>query len=100
MLGTLLGKSQVQALDLEVGWAFIRLIRDSHVHVLVSDEGIGRDTLGQENAGANGRAGPHDGFAAHDGGIGVNRDVTFDGGMALLAPQLLAASQGTGRLFR
>lgn len=57
---------------------------------------MGGDAVHEEDVGADGAAFADDGFAADNGGAGVEGDVVFDGGMAFLPAEGLAAGQGTG----
>src|ERR1035437_9299000 len=68
-------------------------VQDPHGEAVVNQEGIGRHAVEEEDIGADGAAGADDRLAAHNGGAGVNGDMIFDGGMAFLAAQLLAAGE-------
>src|ERR1035441_8268123 len=90
-----LSHKKLRRLDFEVGFNPVSFTGDFDVYFFVGDQGIGRDALGEKNAGANGAAGANGRLAADDGGIRVNGDGVFDGGVALLALEQLPASQGT-----
>src|SRR5436309_9005144 len=65
------------------------------LHVFVNDQRIGRDAVSEEHVRADGGAFADDGVAAHDGRAGINRHVIFNGRMAFLAAQHLAARERT-----
>ena len=61
---------------------------------LDTDSGAGRDRLSDEHIGADHAVPTNNRTAAQDGCAGVDGHVVLDGGMALFAPEILAAPGG------
>jgi len=67
-----------------------------HVAVLVKNEGVRWNTVHEEDIAADRGVCADDGFAANDSGVGVDRDVVFESGVAAGAAEVLATGEGTG----